>query len=342
VVQFSGGTSKPVTQNNLTIFPLYLKQAKDVPDYITLEEALSAKSVEVREVGARRGEPSGQAPQRMQQPPQQSAQQGEELTEQVTGGVVNAVEIENKSERSLYILAGQVIIGGKQDRVLARDTIVPAGKKLQVEVCCVEHGRWSPRMQQGAVPVVGSLFSQSAGTSATCSVKAPMVLEGKEAQGKVWTEVAKQSKEMGAETPTGTYKEVIDKTEKTVTECVEAIEKSLGSDKEICGFLACINGVIETCDLFASPKLLSKFRTQLLRGYALDSIAAEKKEKIEEVTLTAAKEFINDTVAAQKNAKTLLRDEYRRVDKIEGKCSIGVGNSAGAIEDAHMNMYRKK
>jgi hypothetical protein len=329
---------KSVTQKNLTIFPLYLKQAKDVPNYITLDEALSAKSVEVCEVGVRR-EPSGQQPQRMQQLPQQSAQQQEEVA---VSGIVNAVEIENKSDRPLYILAGQVIIGGKQDRVLARDTIIPAGKKLQVEVCCVEHGRWSPRMQQGGQ---GEVSFYAAVTSATTYLKAPMVLEGKEAQQKVWKEVEKQCKEMDAQTATQTYKEVIEKTDETVAEFVEAIEKSLGDDKEICGFLACVNGEIETCDLFASPKLLSKFRTQLLRGYALDSIAAEKKEKIEEVTVEAAKEFINDMVAAKKNAKTLVKDEHRRVDKIDGKSVIGVENyyidRSGNLESAHTNTYKK-
>jgi hypothetical protein len=328
---------KSVTQKNLTIFPLYLKQAKDVPDYITLDEALSAKSVEVREVGARREEPSGQAPQQQPAQEQQVMQQQEQVQVEGAGARVNAVEVENKSDRTLYILAGQVIIGGKQDRVLARDTIIPAGKKIQVEVCCVEHGRWSPRRQQQAYA-----FDNVSTTNAQVCLKKAMVFEGASAQRKVWDEVQKESSKMGAETPTQTYKEVIEKTDKTVAEFVEAVEKLLGSDKEICGFLVFVNGEIETCDLFASPKLLQKFKSMLLRGYALDSIAAEKKEKIAEVTVEAAKEFMNDTVAAQKTAQTLLRDEYRRIDKIEGKRIIGVINSDGkAVEGAHINAYQK-
>ena len=42
------------------------------------------------------------------------------------------------------VLAGEVVIGGKQDRVLTEDIVLAASETQQVAVNCVEQGRWAP------------------------------------------------------------------------------------------------------------------------------------------------------------------------------------------------------
>jgi len=42
------------------------------------------------------------------------------------------------------LLAGELVSGGKQDRIIGKDRLVPAGSEpLPLDVFCVEHGRWS-------------------------------------------------------------------------------------------------------------------------------------------------------------------------------------------------------
>src|SRR5262249_21945822 len=49
----------------------------------------------------------------------------------------------NNSKRPLILLAGEIVTGGKQDRVIAKDRIVPAeSDPIDLGVFCVEPGRW--------------------------------------------------------------------------------------------------------------------------------------------------------------------------------------------------------
>src|SRR5947209_6742140 len=82
---------------NLAVFPLYDAAAKTTDDYITLDEGLKEGSVKVKE--------------------------------SKDGGSVNTLYVTNSAKRPLYIMAGEVVLGGQQDRTLGRDQIVSPGKK---------------------------------------------------------------------------------------------------------------------------------------------------------------------------------------------------------------------
>lgn len=302
---------EPVTHRNLTVFGLYLASSEGVEeDYITLKEALKSKKVEVKEKGS--------------------------------GGTVNCVVISNGSSQSMYILAGQVIIGGKQDRVTTRDTIVPPGEKIEVEVCCVEAGRWRPRASAGAK---ATGFSEVAGTRGQASMNVTYQLKGSGGQSVVWEEVAKAADKLKAQTSTGTYKEVVEKTKVTVDEYLAALNAVFGKDRKICGFVSCVNGKVEACDLFASPSLLAKFMESVLRSYALDALYAGEAKDAKKATAGSVKSFVDEMFAAEKDTKTLAQNKHRRVEKAETKRIIGFRNAARSLEGCykslHRNYYRK-
>jgi len=59
---------------------------------------------------------------------------------------VHFLRINNRSNKSLYISSGEIMSGGRQDRIMARDTILdPSEKDQYVPVMCVEEGRWSEK-----------------------------------------------------------------------------------------------------------------------------------------------------------------------------------------------------
>ena len=58
-------------------------------------------------------------------------------------GSVNVVQVRNSSGRPLLLLAGEIILGGQQDRVIGQDTVIEPHQRKTVSVYCVEHGRWS-------------------------------------------------------------------------------------------------------------------------------------------------------------------------------------------------------
>lgn len=54
--------------------------------------------------------------------------------------------VDNLSDKYLLLLAGEILAGGRQDRVIARDVLVPPKtQKVEIPVFCIEEGRWSDK-----------------------------------------------------------------------------------------------------------------------------------------------------------------------------------------------------
>src|SRR5205807_2327624 len=118
----------PISHGDLTIYPVVASKVHDTSDFLTLDEGIRSGEVVVTEVGnihpliRRRTTVI---------PPQGS------------GGVVNRLVLVNNSKHPLILLAGEIVTGGKQDRVVGKDRIVPAeSDPVDLSVFCVEHGRW--------------------------------------------------------------------------------------------------------------------------------------------------------------------------------------------------------
>jgi len=312
----------PETKGNLTIFPLYLKKTVHTEEFVALEDALEEGTVEVSEVSE--------------------------------GGSVNTVTVKNKGSRPVYGLAGTVIIGGKQDRILTKDVVVLPKKTVKVKVCCVEQGRWSPRRQLRSFSNLsntnlssGLSFHRAAPAKSEAALKR-IVQESEPciAQGAVWRKVSESCSQQRVSSPTGTYNELIEKTEKTVVKYLHTFKQAFGEDDKICGFLVFINGKPDSCDLFASPKLLALFKESLLRGYVLDALNAKKTDEFELPSLDAAKNWIRNAFGSPNRRQTVAENGERRVERIEGERTIGflnyIRNRGGDETIFHMNLFFEK
>ena len=103
--------SGPYTHDNLSIFLLHGKSGEAGAKLLTLQEAMDQQKVVVFETGQ-----------------------------------VNELSIENRSNQDVYIQSGDIVKGGRQDRVLVTDLVLPAHSgKLPIAAFCVEHGRWTKR-----------------------------------------------------------------------------------------------------------------------------------------------------------------------------------------------------
>jgi ARG/rhodanese/phosphatase superfamily protein len=118
----------PVRYENLTIFAVVSPQDADTSEFATLDEALASGDAVVTEQGnyIRRTRDGGAD------------------TRAYGGAQVNQLVLVNRGKRPLVLLAGEVVSGGKQDRIIGKDRIVPPGAEpLPLDVFCVEHGRWT-------------------------------------------------------------------------------------------------------------------------------------------------------------------------------------------------------
>src|SRR6266436_3808758 len=120
----------PVVYENIAIFPVVSGSSQDTSSFLTLEEGLASGEVIVSERGA-----AGIV---------RNRDGVRTIPDYTTSASVNQLVLINRSKRPLLLLAGELVSGGKQDRIIGKDRIVPVGAEpLPLDVFCVEHGRWT-------------------------------------------------------------------------------------------------------------------------------------------------------------------------------------------------------
>ena len=120
----------PIQSGELTLFPVVRADGRAGAGdaFLTLDEGLRSGEVEVTEAGNARGLVRSRGG-------RQPMYQGDQ---------VNTLVLINHSKRPLLLLAGEIVTGGKQDRIVASDRIVPSDSDpVDLSVFCVEHGRWT-------------------------------------------------------------------------------------------------------------------------------------------------------------------------------------------------------
>ena len=278
----------PIRHGNLTIFPVVALRSFDTEEFLTLDEGLRSGEVIVTESGSvqplmrRRRTPTPQGPQ------------------------VNQLVLVNNSKRPLILLAGEIVTGGKQDRVIGKDRIIPGeSDPLDLGVFCVEPGRWT-----------GSSDRFGVGGTVAGSVPAPMAAPNVRAkamadkdQQQVWSEVAKTRTAM-AETVTvegaaqaingtSSYARVMNNEEvkQKVDSVAEPIQRNYQSliqqlrDQHAVGVVVAVNGQMVWADIFASTNLLEKYWPKLVRSYAAEAVVTRTRDR--EADSKQAQEFLN-------------------------------------------------
>ncbi len=283
----------PLTHANLTILPLYAKdRAQPSGEFLTFEQASKKKIVRVTE-----------------------------LNGSTSDAEVNAVHITNKGDKPVFILAGEVILGGKQDRVIAKDTVVPPNaRKLEVAVFCVEQGRWDGRQAQ---------FSAS-GKLGHSDLREKAVFASD--QGQVWDEVSKTNKKLKVAPSSGTYKASLKKAEADSALYVKAVLPRLQADDRAVGVVVAIDGQVVSLDAFANPALFAQVRDKLVMAYALEAANADGAGKEANVSADQVDGFFDEVRKAQKGKREVKSGDadnyFFDSDAVQGNESKGARNKS--------------
>jgi len=247
----------PITRGNLSLFPIVGGAEANTAHLLTLDEGLRSGAVVVTEAGSLQGliRPGSRIPQH-------------------SSAEVNRLVLVNNSDRPLLLLAGEVVTGGKQDRVIGVDRIVPPkSEPIDLSVFCVEPGRWVASSDH---------FGTMSSAMAQPSVRMPAMAARD--QQRVWDNVAVASDRMAAAAPsaapamrgTTSYAKVMQnpEVEKKVASVASNYDGLLRELRQVGakGVVVAINGRITWADVFASSDLLEKYWQKLIRSYAAESL----------------------------------------------------------------------
>jgi len=294
---------EPIRHGSLTVFPVVAPRSYATGEFLTLDEGLRSGEVVVTEYGNVRG--------LVRRRPAPAVQ--------VQNAEVNRLVLINNAKRPLLLLAGEIVTGGKQDRVIGKDRIVPAeSDPVDLSVFCVEPGRWvasSEHFGTSGATYGGAIGGVAAGTMmAQPSVRAKAM--GDKDQAEVWAEVRKQQQSMAvavaaapAAPPASTQeiqstssyarvmenkdvKEKVDEITAPIQQNYESLIKQL-RDRKAVGVVVAVNGRIIWADVFASTDLLERYWPKLVRSYASEAVVSRAKGG--EVGSAQAEAFLADT-----------------------------------------------
>ena len=329
--------SGPFTHQNLSVYFVHGKSTTG-PVPLTLQEALDKGAVEVIETGS-----------------------------------VNELQIRNKGNTEIFIQSGDIVKGGRQDRVVTVSFLLPAKSgKVPLASFCVEQGRWSPRGTENS-----SQFSSAAESmpsrEAKLAMKAPLAAapaplevsksnarrqsasagdETGERQRKVWDEVAKTQTKLS-----GGVKEKVnsavsesslqlalenEKLKASREDYIKALENQGSGGDDIIGYVFAVNGRINSADLYPSNALFRKMWSKLLAASVTEAIGettAASPAAAAPPEAAAVTEFLASAETGKQSSQEiagLAQQEVRDADK-----SLFVGVRSKKGEWVHRNYLVK-
>src|SRR5688572_20294623 len=237
--------SAPYSHKNLTIFLIHGKDETSKTNILTLQEAMQRQILRVYETSD-----------------------------------VNVLAVENVSKQfDVYIQSGDIVKGGKQDRVLAISIIIPARSgRIKVDAFCVESGRWQKRGNEDA-----GQFSSS--NERIVSKELKLAANGTRSQQEVWAKVSeaqdKLSRSVNAPVTSSASRSSLQlslengKVAATAGEYVRKLGRLIEGKSDVIGYAFAINGELNSADVYVSSDLFRKLWPRMLKAAAVEAVAEQ-------------------------------------------------------------------
>lgn len=262
--------SAPYTHKNLTIFLIHGKDQSTKKNILTLQEAMERRLFVVYETSN-----------------------------------VNELAVENLSkEFDVFIQSGDIVKGGKQDRVLAISIIIPARSgRVLIQAFCVESGRWTKRGNEDT-----GKFSSSNERIVTKDLK--LAANSARSQQEVWAKVSeaqdKLSQNVGGAVAAPSSRTSLQlslengKVAATADEYVKKLSKVIEGKTDVIGYAFAVNGEINSADIYVSNALFKKLWLKMLKATATEAVAeADGRTRTREVKADSVNAFLKEADKAE-------------------------------------------
>jgi hypothetical protein len=189
-----------------------------------------------------------------------------QLGERPDGAIVPEMHVVNAAAKSVLLLDGETLLGGKQNRILTTSVLVAPGATAEVSVTCVEAGRWDAERPVGFSP----RHAPSGVRARNRAHVTRSVVEGgclQPDQSGVWEEVDRYATSLGAASATRAMEDVH-------AHAADRVRRLVGGTAPLPGqrgVAAAIGDRVIAIDLFDDEQTLADYWQALVAGYALDA-----------------------------------------------------------------------
>ncbi len=190
------------------------------------------------------------------------------LTEKPGGGTVGNIRLSNRAAERVLLVGGEVVRGGRQDRMVNTDVLVEAGSEIDLPVSCVERGRWSyvspgfrgatygtPSLRSALYrSVSGSYLRRGAPTSD---------------QRAIWSVVDGAGQALRSVSPTSSLPDHY----QTRNEDIRRLASETHCPVGACGMVVRLGDRWRAVDLFDRADTFGKYFPLLMEGYSAEALA---------------------------------------------------------------------
>ena len=268
--------SQAYTHKNLSIFLIHGKNETSKTNIMTLAEALERKLFRVYETSD-----------------------------------VNELMVENLSrDQDVFIQSGDIVKGGKQDRVLATSIIIPARSgKVSIDAFCVESGRWEKRNNEDS-----SQFTSS--NDRIVSKELKLAANDTRSQQEVWAKVSEAQKrlsdQVGGSVAAAESRSSLQlslengRVAANADDYVRTLSNITAGKTDVIGYAFAINGQINSADIYVSNALFKKLWPKMLKAAAVEAVSHSRGVRLAEpVKSDAVGRFLSDTDEGNSEERTV-------------------------------------
>ena len=220
---------KPVIISNLMLYPVVSKTPSKDLDFLTLSESMPNGTASVSE----------------------------------TGGSHRWVEVGNSNQdKDLFIIDGEGLTGGKQNRIAALSIIINRNKSRKIPAFCSEAGRWNGPADFSSSNTIAYPTIRKINTKSKSFPD-----RAKDSQSSIWGEIERKSKTLKTFSPTQSMQSIYEEKKNELDKF-----KEYKPQEDQVGFLATTQKRLLCLDIFYNTDLFLKFYEKLLMSYAIDGL----------------------------------------------------------------------
>ena len=218
-------------------------------------------------------------------------------------GAVNTLTVQNKTNEHIFLMAGEVVQGGNQDRVVAEDQIIAAASITDIPVFCVERGRWQPREEEGQPAASGKKVYAFNNYYNVASGEVRRSVKHTKNQQEVWKSVGEVTAINNAEVETGTYTalETSEGFTNQRNKYLDFFADKMKEKNNVVGVLAVTGNKVIAADIFGHPSLFQKEFNALLHSYVTEAITNGSTPQLSETKLEAYTQQLYKQFAGEQN-----------------------------------------
>ena len=228
-------------------------------------------------------------------------------------GAVNSLTVQNKTEFPIFLMEGEIVQGGRQDRIIENDQVIAARSLRDIPVFCVEKGRWNyhgttdeeatTKAKQDKIFAFSGYYHVAAGSLRH-------TLANNEGQNEVWAKVNEITVQNNAESSTHAYASLESSEDFTNSRnsYLNFFSGKFSDLDNMVGVIAVSGNQVLAAEVFGHPDLFRRQFNNLLHSYVTDAITKGSSTKFSPELLERQEAKINKALFSPDSAHSILDD----------------------------------